>query len=305
MEMFGKDTMMPGGVSYGQVTDKTYQQVQAQEDPTCGGGIWWSRNRNDEKNKNYKSSITLTQQMMKGARMFILTRNQKYQTDAERTYAWMKSARLIDPSGAVNDGLDANGCRININRLSYKSGFLVGALSWMFQATKNPEFLEGAHLTFNHGLTAFAPDGIIRDQCEPSRCQKNQVSAKGTMVRGWGYLQEFTTDAQIRSRLRQVLRATTEAMLDTCDNNLNCLDNWASRVPVSASNPSDVHQQINAVELMTSYLKTFTSGPAGQQKVAAPTQAPAEEAEEPGSAFGMFRSGVSLLVLGTVMTLFF
>jgi mannan endo-1,6-alpha-mannosidase len=303
MELFGKDTIMPGGVSYNQVTDKTYQQVQAQEDPTCGGGIWWSRNRNDDKNKNYKSAITLTQQMMQGARMYILTKNQKYEADAERTYAWMKSSKIIDPSGAVNDGLDVNGCRININRLSYKSGFLVGALSWMFRATNNPDFLQGAHLTFTQGLSAFAPDGVVKDACEP-QCQKNQVSPKGTMVRGWGYLQEFTTDDKIRSQLKQVLRTSTEAMLSTCDNNLNCLDNWSSRTPVSASNPSDVHQQINAVELMTAYLKTFTNGPAGQQKVSAPTQAPPEEAVEPGSAFEMFGSGASLLVLGLTMTLF-
>ena len=303
MELFGKDTPMPGGVSYFQVTDKTYQQVQAQEDPSCGGGIWWSRNRNDPKRKNYKSSITMNQQMMKGARMFILTNNPKYLSDAERSFAWMKSSGLIASDGSVNDGLDITGCSINPQKLSYKSGFLVGALAWMFQASKKPEIIQAAHLTFSQGLGAFAPGGIIRDACEPN-CQKNQVSPKGTMVRGWGYLHEFTNDERVRSQLQQILKTTTQAMLASCDNNLNCLDNWSSRVPVSGTNPSDVHQQMNAVELMTAYLKTFTKGPIGQ-KVAAPTKAPPQDADEPGSADGKFRGGVTLLVLGLVMAMMF
>jgi hypothetical protein len=42
-EIFGKDSIMPGGVSYFLLADNTYQDVMAEYDDTCGGGVYWIR----------------------------------------------------------------------------------------------------------------------------------------------------------------------------------------------------------------------------------------------------------------------
>jgi hypothetical protein len=58
--------------------------------------------------------------------------------------------------------------------------------------------------------------------------------------------------------MKALLQRSVDAMVKTCDSNWNCGNFWSSGVM-----GSDVHQQMNAVELMTAYLKTFTDGPAG------------------------------------------
>jgi hypothetical protein len=59
--------------------------------------------------------------------------------------------------------------------------------------------------------------------------------------------------------MKTLLQKSVDAMVKTCDSAWNCGNFWASGI-IS----SDVHQQMNAVELMTAYLKTFTDGPAGK-----------------------------------------
>lgn len=286
-ELFGKDVLMPGGVTYVALADKTYQQVQAQYEGTCGGGLWWSRDRSNPKTKSYKSTITQCQQMVLGSRLAILTGNQKYNQESQTTYNWMKSSGIIASDWTIFDGVDtAQNCGVNGAIESYKSGFLTGGLAWLYQATKNTAFITDAHAIFAAGVTRFAGNGVLTDPCEAGdKCQQNQVSSKGTMVRGWGYLSEFTPDQNVRNNLKTVLKSSVDAMLQTCDDSLNCGNLWSTRRFTS----SNVHFQMNSVELMTSYLKTFTNGPVGTTKFQPPSAAPPAQAGPPkGSAVGTF-----------------
>lgn len=273
-EMFGKDVLMPGGVSYFDLADKTYQQVQAQYDDQCQGGLWWSRDRGNPKSGGYKSTITQNQQMVLGAQLALMTGNTQYLQEGAVTYQWMKNVGIIAQDWTIYDGLDVNqNCGINGAVVSYKSGFLTGALGWMYRATDQVEYINDAHAIFEAGRQRFAANGILTDPCEEgNQCAQNQVSAKGTMVRGWGYLAEFTNSPQIRANLRAVLKSSVDAMLNTCDDNFNCGNRWSTQQFTS----SNVHYQMNSIELMTAYLKTFTEGPAGGQSFQsqAPTAAP-------------------------------
>jgi mannan endo-1,6-alpha-mannosidase len=57
-EVFTANAVMPGGVSYFQLANITYQQVFAQwSDVKCGGGLYWSRDRNNAAMKGYKSKL--------------------------------------------------------------------------------------------------------------------------------------------------------------------------------------------------------------------------------------------------------
>jgi len=300
-EMFGANQNMPGGVSYVQLSNKTFAQVQAQNDPTCQGGIWWSRDRANPRFKNYKSTITQCQQMVLGARLAIITGNPQFANDVAQLNDWMKRAGIITSDFRVNDGVDAGqNCGVNVNQLSYKSGFCSGGLAWLYQATRNQAFIDDANRIFTTATRTFAPNDVITDQCETGdRCPQNQVSPKGTMVRGWGYLHEFTNSPEIRSRLKTILRTSVQAMLATCDNNYNCGNNWSGRTFTS----SNVHFQMNSLELITSYLKTFTDGPVGRQYNGAPNQAPPSQQAPPpkGSAFSntasLFQYAVTFALL--------
>lgn len=273
--MFGTSTSMPGGLSYGALANNTYNQVFAQYDPTCQGGLWWSRDRSNPQSASYKSTITQCQEMLLGARLAILTGNNQYISQGQQLYNWMKTVGIVTSDFTVYDGLDtkSNTCSINGAIFSYQTGFLTGALAWMYQATKTASFISDANSLFTAALTKFAPNNIVTDPCETGNsCALNSVSTKGTMLRGWGYLNEFTTSSTVKNQLKSVLRASVDAMLQTCDSNLNCGNNWSTKTFTS----SNVHFQMNSMELITTYLKTFTNGPIGKSNSGqAPSSAPA------------------------------
>jgi mannan endo-1,6-alpha-mannosidase len=256
-EVFGVDKEMPGGVTYHNLADTTFQQVWAQwSADKCGGGLYWSRNREDQDKKGYKSVITHAQQIMLGARLSILTGDKAYLEKGKTMYDWLKTTGLVMPNYQVQDGLNEDqACTINDQQLSYKAGFLIGALGWMYKATGDVFYNDEANKMTTAALTTFTTNNIINDACElkPEGCDQNTVSPKGTMVRGLGYAVEFTNDPTVREQLKTVLGASVQAMLKTCNENFECGDSWLAGNQQTTS----VHFQINSVELMTSYLKTF------------------------------------------------
>jgi hypothetical protein len=40
-EIYGRDVIMPGGVSYFQLADTTYKEVIVDTSDVCGGGLYW------------------------------------------------------------------------------------------------------------------------------------------------------------------------------------------------------------------------------------------------------------------------
>ena len=282
-EIFGKDTKMPGGVSYLQLAVTTYDQVMSQWDNICGGGIFWIRSqRRSGKTRNnesygYKSAITNAQAILHAAKLGVLTGDKKYFEDGDRIYKWMVSSGTISPSFDVYDGIDAapdasrgQCARANL-LLSYKSGMTSGALAVLGGATKNQMYIDVAQNIFRKGVQLFTQNGIIFDPCESeNKCSINVSAPKGTLIRGWGMLYEFSTDASIKSQIKQLLQATVENMLKTCDANWNCGTDWIGGTPNASPN---LHYQLNAMELMNAYYKTFFSGPVniGGTLLAAPS----------------------------------
>ena len=284
-EVYGKDKIMPGGVSYLQLTDKTYNDVIADQDGVCGEGVYWIRalQRTGQTPGglylSYKSTITNAQAIAHAARLGILTGNPKYYAEAEKIYTWFTNSGVMSDKNGVYDGIRLRedgivGCSINSDELSYKAGTLAGALAWLYEATKNQKYLDLAHKILDQFETTFTRDGIVSDPCErevdkDKACEQDRVTPKGTAIRGLGYLHEFTKDEAVRVKIKQMLNRSVQAMMRTCDGNWNCGNDWVSGTPPKAYN---VHYAMNAMELMTAYLKTFYAGPVGKgELLAAPT----------------------------------
>ncbi|KAJ2994805.1 hydrolase 76 protein [Globomyces sp. JEL0801] len=282
-EIFGKDTVMPGGVSYSKLAKNTWDQVWNQWDDSCQGGLWWSRDRKNVKSKGYKSTITHGQQMVLGSRLAILTGDKTLAEASVRMYQWLKKTGIITPQFKVRDGLDVDQkCGINPNELSYKSGFVFGGLAWTYKALGDESLMTEAASLFKASLDTFTKNKIITDQCEP-KCDENQVSPKGTYVRSVGYLYENTKDASLQNLIKDTLKASVTAMLDTCDDKFTCGNNWSTASPPAG--PS-VHYQINSLELITAYYKTFLQGGQSEAKFQPPSTAPVPVApkDDPNSS---------------------
>ena len=98
----------------------------------------------------------------------------------------------------------------------------------------------------------------------------------------------------MRASIRQFLSTSVQAMMKTCDSSLNCGNYWSQGQPQAPN----VHYQMNSVELMTAYAKTFKAG-AINTKVRPPSQAPKGDT---GAAFKLSVSEV-LVVLLTIALL--
>jgi Glycosyl hydrolase family 76 len=223
----------------------------------------------------------------------------------------MLSSALITSQGQVFDGIgfEDNTCKKSGTEFSYQNGMIAGALAILASATGRAAYLDTAHTVFARGLQIFVDNGVIFDQCEKqSSCAENAAHPKGTYVRGLGELHEYTNQPQVRSQLKTILQGSMQAMLKTCDDNFNCGSEWISQAPPKLG--YNVHYQMNSMELITAYLKTFTAGPI-KSNLAAPTQGGSGDAGRPppfnpnGSAYITSAFAIaSQAMLAVVFTLF-
>ncbi|KAJ8323437.1 hypothetical protein QVD99_005174 [Batrachochytrium dendrobatidis] len=267
-QMFGKDALMPRSrtITYLQTAINTYNSVMEQYNDKCGGGIYWSRDRNNGKNKEYKSVITNVQHMVLSSQLTIVTGDKKYVQVAEKIYKWMLKSGLISEKYHVYDGVDASDCSINSKEYSYNSGLLLGGLAYMYKATKNEQYIKDAAKYLPTMLEIYSQDGVLRDLCEDQRgdCQEgdslsrtpasNQMPYKGGFVRGLTFLYQFTNDQEMKSTLRKVFDKSWEGMMKTCNSEFDCSAWWVDGAPPAKHN---FHHQLVAIELSNAMAKVY------------------------------------------------
>ena len=317
-EIFGPKQMMPGGVPYSQLAQRTYDEVWQQWDSKgCGGGIFWSRNRKDPERKDVKSSITNAQHAFMGARLYKITKDPKYLNNAKLVLDWMihgmnigTTRGIIEEDFSVNDGLEvldrAPGCGKNPLKLAYKSGFTAAAFAAMFAATNDTQYITMANGIARKALQTFNFQGIITDSCEQvmqpqaknppeNICQLNAVNSKGTMIRGLAYVYRYTNDRALQTEIRTALENTAKRVMNLCDSNWICnSEDWAANIQSSNRN---LHAQINAMELFNALSTMNLAGTL--HDFSAPTEAPYRSLIDRFQDIGVFWMivvAVSLLV---------
>ncbi|KAI8924138.1 glycoside hydrolase [Entophlyctis helioformis] len=322
-ELFGKDAKMPRSqLTYYQVALKTFDEMYEQWDTTsCGGGIFWSRDRVNPKTKDFKSAISNSQAIMLAARLYILSGDRTLLTKAQTITEWFKTSRIQTASGNVLDGISADRCRYDIREYSYNSGMLVGALAWLYKATNDPKYIADAGVVLNTGFQVFSRQQIITDLCEggngpcttngivSSAPAANQSPAKGTMIRGIMYLYMITPDARQKSLIRTYMTTSFNAMLATCDDTMHCNANWLPGSPVVSTN---FHYQLASVELFNAISAIYADKAGnGGSALTAPVPAPGNAAvnNPPTNAASrvstMAMSGVGAAIVAAFGMLFF
>lgn len=249
-ELYGTNAVMPSGKTYLQVAIQTYNEAWEQWDTTqCGGGIYWSRDRSSS-NKGYKSTITNVQHIMLGSRLYTITKNSTYLTNAKLVYAWMKQVGLVSSTFTVYDGVNGdNGCGAGGTPNSYTGGMTLGSLGYYFTVSGDTTLLTDSSSILKSLISLFTKSNVFTDPCEPN-CKPNEVQPKGTMIRGIGAYGAITTNAQDKATIQSLLKTSTTAMLATCDSSTNCGTYWSAGTVASGAN---FHSQTNALELINAY----------------------------------------------------
>jgi mannan endo-1,6-alpha-mannosidase len=257
-QTFGGDAIMKGGKTYLQLAQNTLDMAYEQWDPKCGGGIYWSRDRNSakENQRTYKSTITNVQYMYVCAKMYSVTKQKIHLEQFDQIYSWLKSSGIVSSTFQVADGVIAD-CTTTDVFWSYNAGMLLAALGEYRLATGQSKYDEDSKLLLRKTLDLFAPNGILTDGCEADySCKENLSQFKGPLARGLQAMFLGTVDQKLKSDIKQVVDASLNAMMKTCDNLYNCDSIWEKPRTTPARN---YHTQQNAQDLINAAVAIYAS----------------------------------------------
>lgn len=158
-------------------------------DATCGGGIWWSKDR------NYKNAIANELFLKVAASLHNRTPGDagpgSFLDWASREWAWFAGSGMINAKSLVNDGLAS--CKNNGQpAYTYNQGVVLGGLTELAKATGDKTVLTKARAIADATMANLVDDdGVLREPCEPT-CGGDGSQFKGIFMRNLG---ELTTDA--------------------------------------------------------------------------------------------------------------
>ena len=125
--------------------DQVWADIQGGWDSNLGGGIYWNKDR------KYKNTPANGPACILATRLYLLTKNQDDLNWAVKIYNWLKDS-LCDPSGYVYDGMNMDGSRVAYT-LTYNQGLMVGAANELYNATKDPVYLNDAQNFADYALS--------------------------------------------------------------------------------------------------------------------------------------------------------
>jgi predicted alpha-1,6-mannanase (GH76 family) len=172
----------------------------AWETPTCGGGVWWSRDR------NYKNAITNELFLLLAASLHNRTAGDagagSYIDWALKEWGWFSASGMINAQGLVNDGLtagvDGGPCTNNGQTTwTYNQGIVLGGLVELYLATGDASYVARAEAIADAAIARLTDaHGILQEPCGPGGCDGDQVSFKGLFLRNLARLHDVDRKAK-------------------------------------------------------------------------------------------------------------
>jgi predicted alpha-1,6-mannanase (GH76 family) len=171
-------------------------------DSTCGGGIWWSKDR------GYKNAIA--NELFLSVAASLANRDEQYQAYylawANKEWKWFAQSGMINGEGLINDGLkrsDATPAGVCVNNgkntWSYNQGVVLGGLKELSKLNSDPSLLPTAQKIATAAISNLVDkDGVMHDTCEP-KCGADGVQFKGIFLRNLRSLAETAPQAAYRT----------------------------------------------------------------------------------------------------------
>ena len=154
---------------------------------TCGGGVWWDRER------TYKNAVTNALYVLLTAALHNrIPGDTGWLNRANTAWNWFSSSGMINSAGLVNDGLNASCANNGGTVWSYNQGLSIGAGVELWRATGDGSVLATArHLADSAiGSSALVTNGLLTESCDSlsSQCDDNAKQFKGIFIRYLGDL---------------------------------------------------------------------------------------------------------------------
>ena len=173
---------------YLDMASSIFADMAKEWDNTCGGGIWWSKDR------RYKNAIANELFLSVAAHLANRTSGsarKRYLAWGNRAWTWFQSTGMINANGLVNDGLriaSEGGAAANCTNngrttWTYNQGVVLGGLVELAAAARKPDLRLPAQKIAMAAIQQLVDaNGILHDPCEP-KCGADGVQFKGIFIR--------------------------------------------------------------------------------------------------------------------------
>jgi predicted alpha-1,6-mannanase (GH76 family) len=190
-----------GNATYLTAAKNIFTDMQGGWDSTCGGGVWWNKDR------NYKNAISNELFLLLAIRLHQQTPGDSgagsYIDWANKEWTWFNNSGMINSQNLINDGLDAS-CQNNGGTTwTYNQGVILSGLTDLYSETRDATYLTKAQSIASAAIaTLVNGSGVLTEPCEASNsCGGDGSLFKGIFVRNLSYL----NDAAPRSDYRNFL----------------------------------------------------------------------------------------------------
>ncbi len=187
---------LTGQRQYLQTAQHIFANMTTGWDTTCGGGLWWSKNR------HYKNAIANELFMSVAAHLSnrALTAEERadYAAWANREWKWFRRSGMIEHTHLISDGL-TSACQDNHKtKWTYNQGVLLGGLVALARHNHSRKPIRLAHQIASAAIQHLStPNGILHEPCEPY-CGADGSQFKGIFVRNLALLDEYQPFAPYR-----------------------------------------------------------------------------------------------------------
>ncbi len=188
---------LTGETRYLDMAKSIFQDMKQGWDNTCGGGVWWKKDR------TYKNAITNELFITVAARLHLRTPGDRgsgsYLDWAQRGWNWFKTTGMINERSLINDGLNS-ACRNNGDTTwTYNQGVILGGLVDLYKSTGDAALLNQANAIAQATMNHLTLKGVLREPCEPSSCGIDAFQFKGIFMRNLSYLYQATRNIEYQN----------------------------------------------------------------------------------------------------------
>ncbi len=180
---------------YLDMAETIYSSMSTGWDSYLSGGLYWRRNPLE-----YKNAIANNLYALLCARLYKLTKKEKYRSRFLESSDWMLDSGMINRTNwQVEDGLNKNGRPNSGQYYTYNQGVALAALTERYELTKDTLYLAMAeHIADATMKLMTTEDGILKELKQATEPSADGVQFKGIFIRHLAYL--YQVDKQERYR---------------------------------------------------------------------------------------------------------
>jgi predicted alpha-1,6-mannanase (GH76 family) len=245
---------LTGRKRYLDASQRIFDNMTTGWDETCGGGLWWNRDR------KYKNAIPNELFLTAAARLHQLSPSagSRYLDWALREWDWFSASGMIGRSGLVNDGLTADCTNNGKPTYTYNQGVILGGLGDLYEVTGDAAYLRSGERIADAALRVLTTPGSADYSgilIEPGEAGMSGRRGDGSQFKGVfaRYLCDFYQHSG-RSAYRDFIISNARSVWDNSRNAKNQFGvSWAGPFDsADASRQSSALDVLNAAVRLTS-----------------------------------------------------